>query len=164
MRQRGRRLLPKLLPHFYRTGRNSVETVSTVEHVDLQNGSSKGLFDIDQHRSTSDKREFTSPLAHAGPARRHGALVRSGRLRIEEAEARRGTVQTPTEDWYFTSVLYDDEAGAGVSAAGDSDHVEYFVLGGAVMLAVMGLVLLIVSRRIRPAGEGSVSQRAPAAT
>lgn len=57
--------------------------------------------------------------------------------------------------------MYDvDDAGAGVSSVSDSDHVEYFVLGGALMLAVMGLVLPVVSRRIRPATTPSVSERA----
>ena len=78
-------------------------------------------------------------------------------------DSRRGTVQTPTEDWYFTSVLYDaDDAGAGVSGAGDANHVEYFILGSAAMLGVVGLVLLIATRRVRPSSAGSAPERPPA--
>ena len=80
-------------------------------------------------------------------------------------DSRRGTVQTPTEDWYFTSVLYDaDDAGAGAAASGDSHSVEYFLLGSVVMLGVVGLALLLVSRRMRApaAGTGSAPARAPA--
>jgi len=80
-------------------------------------------------------------------------------------DSRRGTVQTPTEDWYFTSVVYEaDEAGAGVSGSTDSNNVEYFVLGSVVMLGLVGVVLLLVSRRMRPAAARSPGGGTPAAT
>ncbi|MDX6410278.1 MAG: hypothetical protein QOE13_3349, partial [Gaiellaceae bacterium] len=62
------------------------------------------------------------------------------------ADSRRGSLQTPTEDYYFTSVVYD----AATTASDDSgNQAAYFVLGAMVMLGVVGAVLLAVSRRLR---------------
>jgi len=62
------------------------------------------------------------------------------------ADSRRGTVQQPTEDYYFTSAVYKSEAG---STSRGTSSVVYFLLGCVVMLAVVGLVLLVVSRTVK---------------
>ena len=64
-------------------------------------------------------------------------------------DSRRGTLQLPTEDYYFTSVVYDRDLLAA-SGSGDSDRpAAWFALGAAVMLGILGAVLLVVSRRMR---------------
>jgi hypothetical protein len=61
-------------------------------------------------------------------------------------DSRRGTIQMPTEDYYFTSVVYD----ASTTKSDDSNNqVAYFVLGAVIMMGVVGAVLLVVSRRMR---------------
>jgi hypothetical protein len=70
---------------------------------------------------------------------------------IAWGDSRRGTVQLPTEDYYFTSVVYDTEALAASEPAGTGRQAAFFALGAVAMLAVLGGVLLVVSRRMRPA-------------
>lgn len=86
-----------------------------------------------------------------------GVASTDGAAHFAWADSRRGSVQTPTEDFYFTSVVYDAEK-LDTSEALGSRSVAYFLLGSVVMLAVVGAVLLFVSRRMRsrePAGAGS---------
>jgi hypothetical protein len=61
-------------------------------------------------------------------------------------DSRRGTIQMPTEDYYFTSVVYNPAP----ATSEDSGHpVADFALGAVVMLGVLGGLLLVVSRRMR---------------
>ena len=53
-------------------------------------------------------------------------------------DSRRGSVQLPTEDYYFTSVVYDAEALAGVGADDTGRPAALFALGAAVMLGRPG--------------------------
>ncbi len=72
---------------------------------------------------------------------------------IAWGDSRRGSIQMPTEDYYFTSVIYD-EAKVVAAAKGDSgNEVVTFLLGAVVMLGLVGLILLVVSPRILPARE-----------
>lgn len=57
----------------------------------------------------------------------------------------------------------DGIALAGVSSSGDSRNLEYFALGSVVMLGIVGLVLLVVSRRIKRASSAPPTG-APVAT
>jgi len=69
------------------------------------------------------------------------------------ADSRRGTVQEPTEDYYFTSAVWDPANTK--SDGGGTSSVVYFLLGSVAMLGVVGLVLLVVSRGVKgkaPAG------------
>jgi hypothetical protein len=66
---------------------------------------------------------------------------------IAWADSRRGSVQTPTEDYYFTRVVYDRDAlRVGAGGSGGSRNGLYFGLGSVAMLAVVGIALLVVSR------------------
>src|SRR5207249_1407882 len=49
---------------FYRTGRNPVEAVGTVQHAEASTRRSEAVFNIDGHRSKRLGSEFKSPLAH----------------------------------------------------------------------------------------------------
>jgi hypothetical protein len=64
-------------------------------------------------------------------------------------DSRRGTLQLPTEDYYFTSVVYDAEQLAGARSDDPERPAAWFALGAAVMLGILGAVLLVVSRRMR---------------
>jgi hypothetical protein len=69
------------------------------------------------------------------------------------ADSRRGTVQQPTEDYYFTSALYRvDDVGSG---SGGTSSAVYFLLGSVATLAVVGLVMLAVSRRVKGNAAGA---------
>jgi hypothetical protein len=61
-------------------------------------------------------------------------------------DSRRGTIQMPTEDYYFTSVVYDAST---TKSEGSDNQAAYFVLGAVIMMGVVGAVLLVVSRRMR---------------
>lgn len=70
---------------------------------------------------------------------------------IAWGDSRRGSIAMPTEDYYFTSVLYGDRGlVAASSGEADDNDVATFVLGAVSMLGLVGLVLLVVSRRMRP--------------
>ncbi|MGH9277513.1 MAG: hypothetical protein ACRD12_05330 [Acidimicrobiales bacterium] len=72
-------------------------------------------------------------------------------------DSRRGSIQTPTEDYYFTSVVYDAEPEGG--SGGGTSGAAYFMLGGVVVLGVVGAILLLVSRGMRSRPEvGSAAQ------
>lgn len=72
-----------------------------------------------------------------------------GAAHIAWADSRRGSLQTPTEDYYFTSVVYDADELASSKSDDTGRQAAYFALGSVVMLAVVGAALLVVSRRLR---------------
>ncbi|HET7719533.1 MAG TPA: sialidase family protein [Acidimicrobiales bacterium] len=79
-----------------------------------------------------------------------GIASTDGAAHIAWGDSRRGTVQLPTEDYYFTSVVYDPEQLATAGSDDPERPAAWFALGAAVMLGMLGAVLLIVSRRIKP--------------
>jgi Neuraminidase (sialidase) len=93
---------------------------------------------------------LSSQYGLMGPA---GVASTDGAAHFAWADSRRGSVQTPTEDYYFTSVVYDPDELA-VSKPRSSRSVMYFILGSVAMLAAVGIVLLVVSRGIRPSATG----------
>jgi hypothetical protein len=80
-----------------------------------------------------------------------GIASTNGAALVAWGDSRRGTVQLPTEDYYFTSVVYDADQLAASKSDDSERPAAWFALGAAVMLGVVGAVLLVVSRRMRPA-------------
>ena len=63
-------------------------------------------------------------------------------------DSRRGSIQTPTEDYYFASVVYDTDALVAKESSNTGREIAFLLLGAVAMLGVVGLVLLLVSRRL----------------
>lgn len=72
-------------------------------------------------------------------------------------DSRRGSVEAPTEDYYFTSVIYDSDV-LGMSDSNPRPGFAYFALGSAMTIVLVGAVLLVVSRRMRSPGPASTEE------
>jgi hypothetical protein len=78
-----------------------------------------------------------------------GIASTDGAALVAWGDSRRGTVQLPTEDYYFTSVVYDADQLAAAKSDDSERPAAWFALGAAVMLGILGAVLLVVSRRMK---------------
>jgi hypothetical protein len=103
---------------------------------------SKNIRISDRSMHRNEGYTFNSQYGLMGPA---AVASTNEAAHFAWADSRRGTVQQPTEDYYFTSALYER---ADADSEGTSGVI-YFLLGSVAMLAVVGLVLLIVSRGVK---------------
>jgi hypothetical protein len=105
---------------------------------------SKNIRVSDRSMHRNEGYTFNSQYGLMGPA---AVASTNEAAHFAWADSRRGTVQQPTEDYYFTSALWEpidnSEGDDGTSS------VAYFLLGSVAMLAVAGLVLLVVSRTVK---------------
>jgi hypothetical protein len=76
-------------------------------------------------------------------------------------DSRRGSIQLPVEDYYFTSAVHDRKALAAGAGGGDDNTARDIALGSVVTLVVAGLVLLIAARGMGRRPQPSES-RSPA--
>lgn len=77
-----------------------------------------------------------------------GVASTAGAAHFAWGDSRRGSIEMPVEDYYFTSVIYNSEVLDAPKSKG-APAIAYFALGSAMMLALVGAGLLVVSRRIR---------------
>ena len=115
----------------------------------------------DRSMNKNEGYTFHSNYGLGGPA---GVASTNTAALIAWSDSRRGSVNLPVEDYYFTTADFAKEGGA-VASSGGSHTARDVALGSVVTLVAVGLVLLLAYVAFGKRREGSAQPaRAPVST